>query len=167
VSKEKESKQAHAAHTEHAGHHDYSSHLGADKSDEPEVAPLATYTPPSITASGTTFAQFQTGGISGHLERLIAAQTGLSTKAIEMARAGKQVRFQQVYNRLSAVVEEFNSGRPSSTANVAAAFADLATVFAMLNTLCNEAGTLIAANPGTLHTGINPVGNAFTYRGWP
>jgi hypothetical protein len=32
------------------------------------------YTAPSITASGTTFAQFQAGGASGHLEKLIAAQ---------------------------------------------------------------------------------------------
>jgi hypothetical protein len=32
------------------------------------------YTNPSITASGTTFAQFQAAGASGHLERLIAAQ---------------------------------------------------------------------------------------------
>lgn len=32
------------------------------------------YAAPSITASGTTFAQFQAGGVSGHLEKLIAAQ---------------------------------------------------------------------------------------------
>jgi len=32
------------------------------------------YTAPTFVASGTTFAQFQSGGPSGHLERLIAAQ---------------------------------------------------------------------------------------------
>jgi hypothetical protein len=32
------------------------------------------YTSPTVVASGTTFAQFQAGGASGHLERLIAAQ---------------------------------------------------------------------------------------------
>lgn len=32
------------------------------------------YTPPTVVASGTTFAQFQAGGLSGHLEKLIAAQ---------------------------------------------------------------------------------------------
>jgi len=32
------------------------------------------YTAPSVTASGTTFAEFQAGGASGHLELLIAAQ---------------------------------------------------------------------------------------------
>jgi hypothetical protein len=32
------------------------------------------YTAPSVTASGTTFAQFQAGGASGHLEKLITAQ---------------------------------------------------------------------------------------------
>jgi hypothetical protein len=39
------------------------------------------YTPPSITPSGTTFAQFQAGGASGHLERLIAAQSASGTPA--------------------------------------------------------------------------------------
>ena len=32
------------------------------------------YTPPTVVASGATFAQFQSGGASGHLELLIAAQ---------------------------------------------------------------------------------------------
>jgi hypothetical protein len=32
------------------------------------------YPSPSITASGTTFAQLQAGGVTGHLENLIAAQ---------------------------------------------------------------------------------------------
>src|SRR5579872_402698 len=32
------------------------------------------YTSPNLTPSGTSFAQFQAGGVSGHLERLIAAQ---------------------------------------------------------------------------------------------
>jgi hypothetical protein len=38
----------------------------------------ANYTAPNVTASGTTFAQFQAGGASGHLERLIAAQSASS-----------------------------------------------------------------------------------------
>lgn len=32
------------------------------------------YVKPTLVASGTTFAQFQSGGVSGHLEKLIAAQ---------------------------------------------------------------------------------------------
>ncbi|MGO9920962.1 MAG: hypothetical protein ACLQIB_40525 [Isosphaeraceae bacterium] len=39
------------------------------------------YTAPSITASGTTFAQFQAGGASGHLELLIAQQPLTPTAA--------------------------------------------------------------------------------------
>jgi hypothetical protein len=35
---------------------------------------IMAYTAPSVSASGTTFAQFQAGGASGHLELLIAAQ---------------------------------------------------------------------------------------------
>jgi len=36
------------------------------------------YSAPSIRPSGTTFAQFQAGGATGHLERLIAAQLATS-----------------------------------------------------------------------------------------
>ncbi len=43
------------------------------------------YTAPSIAASGTTFAQFQSGGASGHLEKLIAAQPLTPTAAPTVA----------------------------------------------------------------------------------
>ena len=48
------------------------------------------YTSPSVTPSGTTFAQFQSGGESGHLERLIAAQlaTANPTAAITATATG-------------------------------------------------------------------------------
>ena len=49
-----------------------------------------TYTAPSVTASGTTFAQFQSGGASGHLELLIAAQVAsvAPTAAPTLAASG-------------------------------------------------------------------------------
>jgi hypothetical protein len=48
------------------------------------------YVAPSVTPSGTTFAQFQAGGASGHLERLIAAQGGTAapTSAPTLAASG-------------------------------------------------------------------------------
>ncbi len=48
------------------------------------------YTSPSVTPSGTTFAQFQAGGVSGHLERLIAVQsaTAAPTSAPTLAASG-------------------------------------------------------------------------------
>jgi hypothetical protein len=48
------------------------------------------YVAPSVTPSGTTFAQFQAGGASGHLERLIAAQaaTAAPTSAPTLAASG-------------------------------------------------------------------------------
>ena len=48
------------------------------------------YTAPSVTASGTTFAQFQAGGASGHLELLIAAQaaTAAPTAAPTLSETG-------------------------------------------------------------------------------
>jgi hypothetical protein len=50
------------------------------------------YTNPNVLPSGTTFAQFQSGGASGHLERLIAAnstaETNPTTAATLSATAG-------------------------------------------------------------------------------
>jgi hypothetical protein len=48
------------------------------------------YIAPSVTASGTTFAQFQAGGVSGHLEKLIAAQaaTAAPTSAPTLTVSG-------------------------------------------------------------------------------
>jgi hypothetical protein len=48
------------------------------------------YTAPTVVASGTTFAQFQAGGASGHLENLIAAQaaTAAPTVAATLSETG-------------------------------------------------------------------------------
>ncbi len=48
------------------------------------------YTAPTVVASGTTFAQFQSGGASGHLELLIAAQaaTLAPTVAATLSQTG-------------------------------------------------------------------------------
>jgi hypothetical protein len=48
------------------------------------------YTAPTVVASGTTFAQFQAGGASGHLEKLITAQaaTLAPTSAPTLAASG-------------------------------------------------------------------------------
>src|SRR5271165_1515320 len=49
------------------------------------------FTAPNITASGTTFAQFQAGGASGHLELLITANAAASanpTSAPTLAASG-------------------------------------------------------------------------------
>ena len=40
-------------------------------------------------------------------------------------------------------------------------------VFAMLDTLCSEMGTLIDANAGTLGTTTNVIGNVKKVRTWP
>ena len=48
------------------------------------------YTSPTVVASGTTFTQLQQGGLSGHLEKLIAAQgaTGAPTVAATLSETG-------------------------------------------------------------------------------
>jgi hypothetical protein len=48
------------------------------------------YQAPTVVASGTTFAQFQAGGVSGHLEKLITAQgaTAAPTSAPTLSETG-------------------------------------------------------------------------------
>jgi hypothetical protein len=45
------------------------------------------YTAPSVVASGTTFAEFQSGGASGHLELLITAQENVTPTSAPTAAA--------------------------------------------------------------------------------
>jgi hypothetical protein len=255
-----------------------------------------TYTPPTIVASGTTFAQFQSSGLSGHLERLITAQvatvapvaaatatatgggasggllaagtyyyvftesngfgettkspegaqltvgaanqpqftfpalqtgntsrnlylgavngvtggpyklyaTGITTTtytaavlapsnssagappatnttgltfsnaagavdsiAMSLVRAAKNGNLEDAYKYAATVVRQFNSGAPATFAGEVSKFRRAHIAFAMLNTLFNEIGVLIDANPGTINRTINPIGNSKSARTWP
>src|SRR5580658_475859 len=83
------------------------------------------YTPPNILPSNTTWGQFQLGGATGHLERLIAANfagTASPTVAatISLTGAGQSI------NNPSAAVTVTNNGasrtlaKPSSAVTVSA-----------------------------------------------
>lgn len=253
------------------------------------------FTPPSITASGTTFAQFQAGGASGHLEKLIAAQaataaptaaptatatgggssggllaagaillkftetngigettvspesatltvgagnipqvtfptlktgntarnlyatapngttgqevlyaSGITTTTFSMAiaapsnsyavappttnstsliftdskgtinnmtlsliRAAKDGNLQDVYRDLRTTIYGFNRGNPMASSAIIQKLRHIGTAFTMLATLCNEAGTLVDANAGTLTNGTTGIGNGDKKRVWP
>jgi hypothetical protein len=276
----------HRSHEPHEhGAHEHGAHDRAEAAPQAGAPELATYTPPTITASGTTWAQLQSGGASGHLERLIAAQVGtlaptavagvtasgggtsggtlpagnysvivteinnigettgspasvavavaagnipqvtfavlqagntarnvyLSTpsggppfslyagnitaatfnlanpqpptnvhppvvnstsiaanrKILEMARGAKTGQLHDAYKVLRCEIEEFIAGKPSQVYLVQTKLADVQSVFALLNTLCSEMGTLIDANPGTLGHYIDTIGNSVARRTWP
>jgi hypothetical protein len=129
-----------------------------------------TYTPPVVPASGTTFAQFQRGGISAMIDRLIGVMIGagpVTTSQLSMLRAAKRGNLQPVYKNLATLVAEWNAGRGMPSAVTAAKLSDLHMVFMALSQLCGEAGTLMDANPGTLGKQPTALNVARDVRTWP
>jgi hypothetical protein len=128
------------------------------------------YTPPVVPASGTTFAQFQHGGLTAMIERLIGVMIAggpVTTSQLSMLRAAKQGNLQPVYKNLATLVEEWNAGRGVPSAVTAAKLSDLQMVFMALSQLCGEAGVLMDANPGTLGMKPSPLNAAQAWRTWP
>jgi len=121
------------------------------------------YTAPTPVASGTTFAQFQAGGASGHLEKLIAAQgaTSAPSSAPTLAASGSG-------NTLAAatyyvVITESNgfgetTQSPASASQVVSSGQQLTVAFPSLqpgNLSRNVYLGTVSAGPFTLYaTGI-------------
>jgi hypothetical protein len=125
------------------------------------------YTAPSITASGTTFAQMVSSGASGHLERIITANS-FSAEQIRLLRAVKVGRLDIIYQKLAQFIRTWDEGDPiANTTAAKARLTDLHTVFAVLNTLCTEAGVLIDGNAGTLGTAATGIGGRIGHRTFP
>lgn len=123
------------------------------------------YTSPSITASGTTFAQFQAGGASGHMEKLIAANSAATlapTAAPTLAASGSgntlpAATYYVTVTETNGIGETTNGSQVS--AGQAITSGQLLTVtFAALksgNTARNVYGGTASAGPFTLvATGI-------------
>jgi hypothetical protein len=127
------------------------------------------YVAPVVPASGTTFAQFQAGGISAMVERQIAllVSGGTTPVRISLLRAARAGNLQRVYKKLSTLVEEWNAGRPMVGADAELKLADLHIVFIALAQACQEAGGLMDANPGTLGSKPTPLNVAQAVRTWP
>jgi hypothetical protein len=118
------------------------------------LAPANSYamTPPTVISTGLTFTDK-----SGNTDNY----------ALSFIRSAKQGNLESVYKFLARVVEEFNSGQPGSFQGTLNKFRRAHIAIAMLNTLCNEMGTLIDANPGTLGRSTGGIGNTSTKRTWP
>jgi hypothetical protein len=88
-------------------------------------------------------------------------------QALSLLRAGKDGNLEDVYRFLRGVITRFNQGEPVNWQGEVQKLRHAHTVFAMLATLCAEAGTLIDANPGTLTTAATGIGNRKAVRTWP
>ncbi len=108
--------------------------------------------PPTINTTGLTYTD---------------ANGNVHNRRLELLRAVKDGNLEMVYQFLRQVVYDFNHGMPMSLAGTISRFRDAHCVFAILSTLCSEAGTLVDANAGTLGTSTNVIGNVTNKRTWP
>ncbi len=108
--------------------------------------------PPTVNTTGLTY---------------VDANGMTHNRRLELLRAVKDGRFDEVYQFLRQVIYDFNHGNPMSFSGTISRFRDAHCVFAILSTLCTEAGTLVDANAGTLGTSTNGIGNVTNRRTWP
>jgi hypothetical protein len=86
---------------------------------------------------------------------------------LRLLRAFKDGNGEDVYRFLRQVIYDFNHGYAMTFNGAVSRLRDAHIVFAMLSTMCSEAGTLIDANAGTLGNTPNGIGSAARKRTWP
>jgi len=132
----------------------YASGITAATYDCAAAAPTNSYavSPPTINTTGLTYAD--ANGVT-------------INKTLELIRSMKDGNLEDVYRYLHQVIEEFNSGQPSTWNAKMIKFRHAHAVFAMADTLCSEMGTLIDANAGTLGYAATGIGGQKAVRTWP
>jgi hypothetical protein len=108
--------------------------------------------PPTVNTTGLTFTD--ANGIG-------------QNKPLSLLRSVKDGNLQTAWDYLQAAMRDFNRGNPVTFNAALMKLRHAHSVFAMLDTLCSEIGTLIDANPGTLGRGSDTIGNSRTKRTWP
>jgi hypothetical protein len=108
--------------------------------------------PPTVNSTGLTF---------------VSAAGPTVNKTLELVRSGKDGNLEDAYRYLRQAVQNFISGQPVNWESEMMKLRHAHGAFAMLATLCAEIGTLLDANPGTLGTTTNGIGNARARRTWP
>jgi len=96
-----------------------------------------------------------------------AAAVALSSVKLSLLRSAKQGNLEDVFRLLRQVVYDFNRGDPTNPLKSQMKLRDAHTVFLALATVCNEAGVLMDADPGSISLTTNPIGNSKQYRTWP
>ena len=129
------------------------------------------YTAPTITPSGGTFAQLQSGGLPGQLELLITANTGAGCNLTQNQTNAIRRIFSPIMvsegEKASEHVSDWLRGDPIAAADFQQLVLDKATVFAVVYTALNEIGALQAANAGTLGATTSIAGLQTPVRTWP
>jgi hypothetical protein len=118
------------------------------------AAPTNSYAmnPPTVNTTGLTF---------------VDANSITRNKRLELLRACKDGNFEDVFRYLRTVIADFNRGNPMSFGGAITRLRDAHAVFALMDTLCSEMGTLIDSNAGTIGGSTNQIGNATKKRTWP
>lgn len=93
--------------------------------------------------------------------------TALDTAKISALRAYDKAKLQNVWDNFAEVVTNFNDGHPVAFNSTQDNLRVAHVAFATLAEVCNEIGTLIDANPGTIKTVATPIGGVKTVRQWP
>ena len=112
------------------------------------LAPPATNSyaiaPPTVNTTGFTYTD---------------SNSNVHGKRLELIRSCKDGNLEDAFRYLRQVVYDFNHGNAMSFGGTISRLRDAHVVFAMLDTLCSEMGTLIDANAGTLGTTTDTIGN--------
>jgi hypothetical protein len=132
----------------------YASGITTSTYDLIAAAPTNSYamTPPTVNTTGFTYTD---------------SNSIVHNKRLELLRACKDGNFEDVWRFLRTVIADFNRGNPMSFGATLTRLRDAHAVFALLDTLCSEMGTLIDANAGTLGRTTNQIGNGLARRTWP
>jgi hypothetical protein len=108
--------------------------------------------PPTVNTTGLTYTD---------------GNSVVHSKRLELLRALKDGNAEDIYRFLRQLIYDFNHGMPMTFSGTVSRLRDAHAVFAIMSTLCSEAGTLIDANAGTLGNTTNAIGNAGRKRTWP
>ncbi len=132
----------------------YASGISAGTKNCSIAAPANSYAvkPPASNTTGLTFTNSMSVG---------------ECKTLELIRSAKDGNLEDCYRYYSRVIRAFIEGDPVKFSSTIEKLRHAHTAFLMLATMCNEAGTLIDANAGTLGTTFTPIGTPQQDRTWP
>jgi len=132
----------------------YASGITAATYDMAVAAPTNSYAvqPPAVNTTGLTYTN--SAGVA-------------ECKALELIRSAKDGNLEDVFRYYGRVIRAFIEGDPITFMSAIEKLRHAHTVFALLATMCAEAGTLIDANAGTLGGTATPIGTPTRDRTWP
>ncbi len=123
--------------------------LTGPSTTSPTPTPVPIPTGP-LSPSGATFARLRSGGLSGQIESLIAANPTLNLNVIRGLHAGRNGTLERLYQGLAGLVEAYLQGDPIANSDVNQRLADYATIFSGYAQSTAEIAALVGANPGTI-----------------